>query len=106
MDLITDLESAAWIRAEDLQRLPPRPKQKAQKGGARGGGEAADRADLPSVALGPALRGVVVSVPTGPKVFSDWTTNSETLENACRPEMTFLKCLHCTLAFRHRVSVQ
>lgn len=87
MDLLTDLESVAWIWARDLLLLPPPAKQKdsgaKRRGGGSGGGggDATDRAGWPSKALGPALRGVVTTVPTCPMVFAYRMANSEALEN-------------------------
>ena len=57
-DLLTNLESVSWIRAEDLQLPQPPPKQKGAGGKGRGEG-GGDAADLSSAALGPALRGPV-----------------------------------------------
>lgn len=57
-DLLTNLESVSWIRAEDLQLPQPPPKQKGVRGKGRGDG-GGDAADLSSAALGPALQGPV-----------------------------------------------
>lgn len=81
MDLLTDLESVAWIWARDLLLLPPPPKEKDSGAKRRGGRRCHDRAGQPSTALGPALRGVVTTVPTCPTVFAFRMANSEALEN-------------------------
>lgn len=66
MNLLTNLESVAWIRAEDLQQ--PRPPPKPKDSGGKGRDQGRRRVKLSSTAGDPAdSMGVVTSNPSGGK---------------------------------------